>query len=81
MNKDLRDPFASFGSRVSDALTLTNRVKFPDPSAFDFAQGQDFGQRAPAPLAPGKRLRLSKSTCQNWLGGFGGLGLRDTPRP
>ena len=51
MNKDLRDPFASFRTRVSDALTPTNRLK------------------------------LSKSTRQMGLGGFGAVLVGGRPWP
>jgi hypothetical protein len=60
MNKDLRDPLASFRMRVSDPLTAKNRMKFLDPSPSNLLR-----------VTPAKRLKLSKSTCQIGLGSFG----------
>src|SRR5713226_9280506 len=77
MNKDLRDPFASFRTRVSDAVTPTNRVKFSDPSPFDFAQGQDFGIGLPLRSRPLNASSYQRAPALNWAGQLRGrLGSR-----
>src|ERR1700730_9141246 len=73
MNKDLRDPFASFRTRVSDALMPTKRVKFPRSFPLRLRSGSGFRQRAPASLTPAKRLKLSKSTRQIRLAASGSV--------